>query len=435
MSENKKELVSKIILWVREYCSSRLDVKEMLDKKKIPEQFLIEAGKMGLLGMRLPKEYGGLELSVLEVQKIIEQISAIDVNLATYLIVQHTFSNPLLLYATPQFRAFYLPQIASGKCLGCFALSEPDAGANPRKMCTSIIAADRGKWKINGTKCWITGAASADMFLVFGHHEDEDRYNGISCFAIPKTMSGIEIQDASDMLSINGVGLRSIKFNNVVIGEEYLIGEIGKGMVVAESGLLYGRIFTATISSGIMKRCAQLMFRYASKRIIGTGALLDNPVTILKLKETRFAIRAIEAMDAFFGEKIDSKQEIPEDFAIACKVVSSELAWETTDNTVQLLGARGLDYKNSVARILADTRFFRIGEGPSEPLLIKLGATLALTNSRIMRYFRDEMKVDDTYTILANCIKEINVKAGSAAKRTVNQSVTLLNWAIELLYF
>lgn len=423
MSENKKELVSKIILWVREYCSSRLDVKEMLDKKKIPEQFLIEAGKMGLLGMRLPKEYGGLELSVLEVQKIIEQISAIDVNLATYLIVQHTFSNPLLLYATPQFRAFYLPQIASGKCLGCFALSEPDAGANPRKMCTSIIAADRGKWKINGTKCWITGAASADMFLVFGHHEDEDRYNGISCFAIPKTMSGIEIQDASDMLSINGVGLRSIKFNNVVIGEEYLIGEIGKGMVVAESGLLYGRIFTATISSGIMKRCAQLMFRYASKRIIGTGALLDNPVTILKLKETRFAIRAIEAMDAFFGEKIDSKQEIPEDFAIACKVVSSELAWETTDNTVQLLGARGLDYKNSVARILADTRFFRIGEGPSEPLLIKLGATLALTNSRIMRYFRDEMKVDDTYTILANCIKEIKKIANDASMRKESKAI------------
>lgn len=405
--ESNKRLVKKIVDWIREYCSSEFNMEKMLEEKMIPDDFLYEAGKRGLFGMRFPKEYGGLALSVAEMESVIEQISAVDVNLATYLVVQHTFSNPLLLYGNPQFKGFYLPQIASGKCLGCFALSEPDAGSNPRNISTSIAPAGRGKWIINGTKSWITGAASADMFLVFGHHEENSGYKGISCFAVPKSINGIEVQEGQNMLSINGVGLRSIVFDHVIIGEEYLIGEIGKGMVVAESGLLYGRLFTATIASGIMKRCGQLMYRYAGNRNIGSGMLLDNPITVMRLREVKLAIATVEATDTFIADQIDSNMEIPEDFAIACKVASSELAWETADSMVQLLGARGLVQSNIASHILADVRFFKIGEGPSEPLLTKLGAALALTNSRLMRYLRDDLSATEVCTELTNNIKSI----------------------------
>lgn len=407
MDENNNEVVNGIIRWLRNYCSSNFDIGEMLHNKKMPDDFLHAAGERGLFGIRIPPIYGGLELPMSETVKIIDQISAIDVNIATFLIVQHTFCYPILLYAKPLFRDFYLPQFASGKCLGCFALSEPDAGSNPRKINTSIVPAERGKWKINGTKCWITGAATADMYLVFGRHEEESGYKGISCFAVPKTTAGIEVQNSLDMLSINGVGLRTIIFKDVEIGEEYLIGELGKGMIAAESGLLFGRLFTGPVCTGIMKRCSQFMNRYASKRNIGSGLLLDSPVTAAKLREIDIAVTSIEAMDSFIAEKIDSNQEIPEDFAIACKVLSSELAWETADKSVQLLGARGLDERNLAARILCDTRFFRIGEGPTEPLLMKLGVTLALTNSRLMRYLRDDMQVTKVYESLTENINHL----------------------------
>lgn len=419
-SKNNNKVVNGIVKWLREYCSSMFDIEEMFENKKIPNEFLFEAGKQGLFGIRLSEMYGGLDLPMSETIKIIEQIAAIDINLATYLVVQHTFSYPILSHAKPQFRAFYLPQIATGKCLGCFALSEAEAGSNPRKINTTIAPTDRGRWKINGTKCWITGAATADMFLVFGRHEEGSGYKGISCFAIPKTTTGIKVQEPKNMLSINGVGLRSIIFKDVEIGEEYLIGELGKGMVAAESGLLYGRFFTAAISLGVMKRCSQFMFRYASKRNIGSGLLIESPVTVARLREIDLALTTIEATSAFIVEKIDCGQEIPEDLAIACKVSSSELAWETADKLVQLLGARGFDEKNFAARILNDTRFFRIGEGPTEPLLIKLGATLSLTNSRLMRYLRDDMKVIKVYEHLVDSIdkikkfaKEVGIKKGA----------------------
>ncbi|RDU24661.1 non-ribosomal peptide synthetase [Anaerosacchariphilus polymeriproducens] len=407
MKKNNPETTDEIIDWIRNYCNSILNTEGMLYNKKIPEDFLSEAGKRCLFGIRLPTEYGGLNLPMSDTVKIVEQLAAIDINLATYLIVQHTFSYPILLFAKPQFRGFYLPQIAAGNNLGCFALSEPEAGSNPRKMRTSIVPAGRGRWKINGTKCWITGAASADMFLVFGRHPEDSGYKGISCFAIPRRTVGINVEEPKEMLSINGVGLRSITFKDVEVGEEYLIGELGKGMVVAESGLLFGRFFTTAICTGIMKRCSQFMLRYASQRNIGSGMLVDNPVTISRLREIDKAVGAIEALGFFIAEKIDCNEEIPEDIAIACKVCSSELAWESADKLVQLLGARGLDERNFTSQILRDTRFFRIGEGPSEPLLVKLGATLSLTNSKLMRYIREEMKAKEAYEHLVTDINQI----------------------------
>ncbi len=108
------------------------------------------------------------------------------------------------------------------------------------KISTSIEPAGIGRWRINGTKCWITGAASARMFLVFGRHT-KDTYKGMSCFAVPGTTAGITIHEPDDLLSVTGVGLRTVDFSDVEVGEENLIGQLGRGMVVAESGLLFGR--------------------------------------------------------------------------------------------------------------------------------------------------------------------------------------------------
>ncbi len=426
-SQNESE---RLISWLRSYCSSDLKIEQMLQNQEIPEDFLYEAGKVGLFGMRIPTEYEGLSMSLIDTMKVIEQLAAIDISLATYLVVQHTFSLPILTHANPHFRKYYLPQIAKGNIVGCFALSEPGAGSNPRKISTSIEPAGRGRWRINGTKCWITGAASSRMFLVFGRHTT-DPYKGISCFAIPDTTAGITVKEPIDLLSVTGVGLRSIEFNNVEVGEENLIGEFGRGMAVAESGLLFGRFYTAAMCSGIMKRCSQIMIRYASQRNIGSGSLLDSTVTVSKLKWINAAISAIDALSMAIVKRFDQGAGIAQDIAIACKVSSSELAWESADKMVQLLGARGLDERNFASQILRDTRFFRIGEGPTEPLLIKLGATLSSKRSELMRFLKDDMKADKAFDRLIDTINEIrNLTQDSATFSNKSQIKTFNYYSI-----
>ncbi len=123
----------RLISWLRRYCNSNFKIEEMLQNKKIPEDFLYEAGKAGLFGMRIPTEYEGLSMSLIDTMNVIEQLASIDISLATYLVLQHTFSYPILTHADPHFCNYYLPQIAKGKIVGCFALSEPGAGSDPRK--------------------------------------------------------------------------------------------------------------------------------------------------------------------------------------------------------------------------------------------------------------------------------------------------------------
>lgn len=396
----------RLVSWLRRYCNSDFNIEEMLQNKKIPEDFLYEAGKVGLFGMRIPTEYEGLSMSLIDTMKVIEQLASIDISLATYLVVQHTFSYPILVHGNQRFRSYYLPQIATGNIVGCFALSEPGAGSDPRKISTSIEPAGIGRWRINGTKCWITGAASSRMFLVFGRHI-KDSYTGMSCFAVPGTTAGITINGPDDLMSVTGVGLRSVEFKDVEVGEENLIGQFGRGMVVAQSGLLFGRFYTAAMCSGIMKRCSQIMIRYASNRSVGAGSLLENSVTISKIKWIEAAIIANNALSKVMAKRFDEGESIAQDIAIACKVSSSELAWESADKMMQLLGGRGIDNRNFASQILRDTRFLRIGEGPTEPLLIKLGATLSSRRTELMRFLQDDMKADKALDRLIDTIHEI----------------------------
>lgn len=396
----------RLISWLRRYCNSDFKIGEMLQNKKIPEDFLYEAGKVGLFGMRIPTEYDGLSMSLLDSMKVIEQLASIDISLATYIVLQHTFSYPILVHANPRFCKYYLPLIATGNIVGSFALSEPGAGSDPRKISTSIEPAGIGRWRINGTKCWITGAASSRMFLVFGRHTN-DSYKGISCFAVPGTTAGITIKEPADLLSVTGIGLRSVEFKDVEVSVENLVGEFGRGMVVAESGLLFGRFYTTAMCSGIMKRCSQIMIRYASKRSVGAGSLLESSVTLSKLNWIDSAIIAINTLSKVIAKRYDQGEPIAQDIAIACKVSSSELAWECADKMVQLLGGRGIDDRNFASQILRDTRFFRIGEGPTEPLLIKLGATLSSRKTKLMRFLQDDLKADKALNCLMNAIDEI----------------------------
>ncbi len=403
MEKNVK--VKTLLNWLRHYAPSHLNIDEMNEMQKIPEDFISEGAKQGLLGMRIPVEYGGIELTITESLEIVEQLAAIDITLAAYVVLQHTCTFPILNYATPELRARYLPQMANGAITGCFALSEAEAGSNPRAMTTTVTPIKGGRWNINGAKCWIGNAATAGIFIVFANHSGI--HKGISCFAVPSTTRGITIGPAIKTLGVQSSSLRNITFDNVEVGDENLLGEFGKGMMVAESGLMLGRLFTSAISLGIMKRSAQMMFRYASRRKVGTGLLLENPVTVSRLASLDEAIHAIHSLQQTLSTQLDAHYKVPGAALMACKIIASELAWETVDNLVQMLGARGMDECNPAAQMLRDTRFLRIGEGPTETLLMELGALLASNDIASLDYIKTHLTSEHVYEFLLSGINKI----------------------------
>lgn len=130
-------------------------------------------------------------------------------------------------------------------------------------------------------------------------------HKGISCFAVPGATAGIEIGAPVNMLGVNGIGLRSVVFNDVETYDENLIGEFGGGIAAAESGLLFGRFFTGALCSGIIKRCSQMMVCYAAKRNVGQGVLLANSVTMAKLRSIDAAISATGALNKVIADRLD----------------------------------------------------------------------------------------------------------------------------------
>nr|WP_321573761.1 amino acid adenylation domain-containing protein [Mycobacterium pseudoshottsii] len=178
-----------------------------------------------------------------------------------------------------------------------------------------------------------------------------------------------------------------------------------RGLDVVGEGFLIGRICTGAISAGVMKRCAQVMYRFASRREVATGRLIADPVVVRRIGRITSEITAIEAVLA----DIAANPAVPQDVSLALKVASSEFAYRAADDAVQMLGWRGYVENHQVARLLRDARFLRIGEGPSEALLTELGARLAARSDTIYHWIDERTANADLISRLREAVDELVV--------------------------
>ncbi|ETS32526.1 hypothetical protein BB987_10695 [Photorhabdus temperata] len=195
---------------------------ELIKNKEISKQFIYQSGKLGLFGMQIPREFNGIDISVSETAQIIEQLAAIDITLDSFTILQYSCSHSIFKHASSEIKQEYLPKMSTGEMIGCFALSEPAAGSNPRGMESTLTKRDNDSWILNGSKCWLGGASIAGVFIVFAKHQSDDQ-SGISCFVIPASASGMDVGDEQNNLGVQGLNLRTVTFNNVVVKNTYYI--------------------------------------------------------------------------------------------------------------------------------------------------------------------------------------------------------------------
>lgn len=382
-----------IIAWLRDYAEYRMSSRLMDERRSIAPHIVLDLGNRGALAMEVPEEYGGPGLGRRDTLRVIEQLAAIDLTVATFAGVNNSLGvRPILHFAQPAARAALLPLMARGRELASFAMTEPGAGSNPNAIATRATPDGRGGWTLRGTKIWIGTSAWSGVVNVFAQTIGLDGApGGITGFAVRQDRRSVRPGAEALTMGMRGMVQNTLHLDDHPVGPGDVLGEVGRGLAVAQDAMMFTRLALGATSLGAMKRCAQLMVRYAERRTIATGRLLDNPVTRARLHDLACAITALEQLVARMADRLDGGARLPDEAYCAIKSVGPELLWRAADRLMQLLGGRGYMEANIAPQILRDARVLRILEGPTETMQMFVGSSVAQGSPGFAAFLRDDL--------------------------------------------
>ncbi|WP_307711507.1 acyl-CoA dehydrogenase family protein [Streptomyces sp. V4I23] len=367
-----------LISFLRQYTDERVNSSIMDDRRSVTPGAILDLGKAGLFGLQVQQKYGGQELSHADTYRVIAQAAVMDTNLALIVGVHNAIGvTPIRTFADERVKAEVLPQIARGTSLATLAVSEPDIGSNVQGIATTATSVPGG-YVVNGTKCWISlGAWAGYVNLLTKTTDEKGRPKGLSAFLVEGRSAGFVPGLEAVTLGMRGFPQNRIDINNLRVSSDALLGAEGEGMAVAQSAFYGGRGMLGGACIGVMKRCLQLTARFAARRSVATGKLLDNGRAQQILSECMAATRAVEILVQQVADDLDAGREVSAELYSACKILSTELAFRVADWAVQLLGARGYLDTNIVGKLFRDIRLLRIFEGATETLTVYMGSVIA----------------------------------------------------------
>jgi acyl-CoA synthetase (AMP-forming)/AMP-acid ligase II/alkylation response protein AidB-like acyl-CoA dehydrogenase/acyl carrier protein len=371
-----------MIAWFRDYAAKRLNSRIIDERRTIPPYVVLDLGNHGFFGLQIPARFGGKELDTVDLMRVLEQLAAVDLTIATLVGVHNGLGvRPILHAASPAIRDQLLPSLASGRQLAAFALTEPDAGSNPLAI-RAQATRTAGGWNVTGEKQWIGLGSWAGVTTVFAKAVDPAGGPlGITALLVTADNAGLSHGPESLTMGMRGMVQNTVLLHDAFVADEHVLLSPGEGMEVGRDAMLFSRLGIGAMCVGAMKRCVQLMGRYASRRTIASGLLADHGVTVARLHELTSAIGACEALVYAVARRLDAGEAVPVEAYLACKTSTTELLGQAADWLVQMLGGRGYIESNGAPQILRDARVLRILEGPTETLYSHLGASLAHKHS------------------------------------------------------
>ncbi|HEY6089565.1 MAG TPA: acyl-CoA dehydrogenase family protein [Gemmatimonadaceae bacterium] len=342
------------------------------EEETIPENVIKAFADIGMLGLTIPKKYGGLELSSSGYARIFETLSSLDGSLAVLVGVHCGLgSKAIVLHGNDQQKERYLPPLARGDFLAAYALTEPDVGSDAQNIKTTATPMEDGTWRLNGRKIWIGNGHRAGVIATFAQAFVQRRGESVqrmTAFLIRPDMPGFRVAGTVRKLGIRGSTQAELSYDALEVPGDHLLGSVGRGFNVAVHVLNAGRLTLAAGCTGGTKRTLQEMTSYAEDRVQFGHPLADFEITQRKLSRTASDIYASDAMLGVLASMVD-RGDIDFSLEAACaKVFASEMVWRAADDMVQLAGGRGYVKPYPYERILRDSRINRIFEGANEVL-------------------------------------------------------------------
>jgi butyryl-CoA dehydrogenase len=333
---------------------------------RFPREIFSRLGEVGLLGVMVPDRWGGAGMDALGYVLALEEVARACASTAVAMSVQCSLvCAPILAEGSDAQRARWLPDLASGRKIGCFALSEPEAGSDAKAQRTRAVKQKDGRWLVNGTKNFITNAPVADVMLLLANTEPEKGTRGITAFLIPMDTPGLKVGPPDDKLGIRGAPSAQVFLTDCTLGDDARLGAEGEGFKIAMRALDGGRIGIGAQAVGIARAAFEDATEYALARKTFGQPIAEHQAIQFKLADMCTEIEAARALLWRAAVTKDHGGRYGVEASMA-KLFASEVANRVAKEGVQIFGGYGYLSDFPAERHFRDAKITEIYEGTSE---------------------------------------------------------------------
>lgn len=342
------------------------------ESQHFPKDLFHQLGEMGFMGIVVPEKYGGSGLSYDEYVAIVDEISQVDPSIGLSVAAHNSLcTNHIYEFANEEQRMKWLPQLASGKVIGAWGLTEHNTGSDAGGMSTTAVR-DGDDWIINGAKNFITHAILGDIAVVMTRTGEKGTPNNATAFVLEKGMPGFTSGKKENKLGMRASETAELIFDNVRVPDSHRLGEVGEGFKQALKILDGGRISIAALSLGIAKGAYKAALKYAKERKQFGQAIADFQAINFKLADMVTEIDASELLIQRAAYLKNNKQKMTREGAMA-KLYASEACVKIANEAVQIFGGYGYTKDFPAEKYYRDSKLCTIGEGTSEIQKLVIG--------------------------------------------------------------
>lgn len=363
-----QETINQLVDMIERFVRERLVPAEnaLAETGKLPDDILQEMKELGLFGLTIPEEYGGLGLTMEEEILVAIALGRTSPAFRSVMGTNNGIGSAAIVFnGTQEQKQKYLPKYASGEWISCFCLTEPDAGSDAASLKTTARLED-GHYILNGTKRYITNAPVADTFNVMARtNPDIKGARGISSFIVEKDTPGITLGAIDKKMGQAGSMTCDVIFEDCRVPAENIIGEEGEGFITAMKVLDRGRLHISGVSVGVAERLIKDALEYAMNRKQFGKPLSEQQLIQAMLADSQTEMYAAKCMTLETARMRDEKKNISTESS-ACKLFATEMVGKVADRAVQIHGGAGYISEYAVERFYRDVRLFRLYEGTSQ---------------------------------------------------------------------
>jgi len=356
-----------IVDTVRDFCAAEIrpNVMRWDESQEFPRDVFRKLGELGFLGVLVPEEYGGSDLTYMDYQAIVEEIAAVDPSVALSMAAHNSLgSNHIYQYGTPEQRRKYMPRLASGEWLAAWGLTEPEAGSDSSGTKTTAVR-DGGSWVLNGSKNFITNASVGHVAVLMAVTDREKKNRGISSFIVELDNPGIRVGKKENKLGMRASDTCTLVMEDCRVPAGNLLGQEGEGWLGSMQILDGGRISIAALSIGIARGAFEAALAYSRQRRQFGRALSEFQAIQFYLAEMSTEIDAARLLTERAAAAKDAGNTVTR-LSAQAKLYASEAAVRATDRAMQIFGGYGFIKDFPVEKFYRDVRLCTVGEGTSE---------------------------------------------------------------------
>lgn len=416
--KDQMEIAKEFCDAVSKFGADHIDSEKFDIEGALPTDVISGLAELGLCGLGVDEEYGGMGLDYSLYSRVFAEVAAIDGSTATFLGAHQSIGyRALINEGTEEQKQKYLPALASGESIAAFCLTEPGSGSDAYSIKTKAVENEDGTYTITGQKLWITNGGMAKFYSVFAktdHEVDGKVIEKISCFIVEKGAEGLSFGEKENKMGIRASETRAVYFDKVTVPAENLLGEKGKGFKIAMNVLNSGRLSLGAACIGGMKTILDMATKHANgrkqfgKQITEFGLIQEK---LASMSSMTYAVESVVYMTT--GNMCKGMKDYYLETAV-CKIFGSECLWEVVDTGLQIAAGNGYMKEYPYERLMRDSRINLIFEGTNEILR----CFLALSGLRGPSEKLKELgKLTNIGTALEDPIKSLGVLTDFAKNR------------------